>query len=84
MAEECRRCLCRQDHPDTFSRLWTFAGPGGMVGVLNMFVQQSGIPMEEIMARVEAFQPMKDCVARLKETTTSRSTSGSPCRQWAS
>jgi len=47
--------------------LWTFAGPGGMVGVLNMFVQQSGIPMEEIMARVEAFQPMKDCVARLKE-----------------
>ncbi|CAE7728835.1 ydhE [Symbiodinium sp. CCMP2456] len=47
--------------------LWTFAGPGGMIGVLDMFVKQSGIPMEEVMARVEAFQPMKDCMARLKE-----------------
>ncbi|CAE7800485.1 ATG26 [Symbiodinium necroappetens] len=47
--------------------LWTFAGPGGMVGILNMFLKQSGIPMEEVMARVEAFQPMKDSMARLKE-----------------
>ena len=48
--------------------LWTFAGPGGMVGVMDMFLQQSGIPLEAIIGQVDSCQPMKDSICRLQET----------------
>ena len=47
--------------------LWTFAGPGGMVGIMNMFLNQSGIPVEEIIAQVDTCQPMKESMYRLRE-----------------
>ena len=47
--------------------LWTFAGPGGMVGVVKMFLHQSGIPLEEVYHQIDACQPMKDSICRLQK-----------------
>ncbi|CAJ1399483.1 unnamed protein product [Effrenium voratum] len=47
--------------------LWTFAGPGSMIGMTDMFLMQTGLEPAVILEEVEAFQPTLDCRRRLEE-----------------
>ncbi|CAK9091094.1 Uncharacterized UDP-glucosyltransferase YdhE [Durusdinium trenchii] len=48
--------------------LWTFAGPGSMVGIVDMFLMQTGLEPTEVLNRVEGFEPMLQSIQRLKES----------------
>ena len=47
--------------------LWTFAGPGSMVGIVDMFLMQTGLEAPEILRQVETFEPMLESIKRFKE-----------------
>ena len=48
--------------------LWTFAGPGSLVGIVNMFLTQSGgMEPAEVFRQVESFEPMLESIRRFKE-----------------
>jgi len=48
--------------------LWTFAGPGSLVGIVNMFLMQSGgMEPAEVLRQVESFEPMLESIRRFKE-----------------
>lgn len=48
--------------------LWTFAGPGSLVGIVNMFLMQSGgLEAAEVLRQVESFEPMLESIRRFKE-----------------
>ena len=48
--------------------LWTFAGPGSLVGIVNTFLMQSGgMEPAEVLRQVESFEPMLESIRRFKE-----------------
>ena len=47
--------------------LWTFAGPGSMVGIVDHFLVQTGLESKEVLERVEGFEPMVESIKRFKE-----------------
>jgi len=46
--------------------LLTTAGPGSMVKAMDEFLRMMGASLEGALAEIEAFQPVKECVARME------------------
>lgn len=48
--------------------LWTFAGPGSMVGLVHHFLMQSGnIEVAEILRQAREFEPMMEAIRNCEE-----------------
>lgn len=47
--------------------LWTFAGPGSMLGIVDSFLMQTGLEPVEVLRRVEGYEPTLASIKRFKE-----------------